>query len=74
MGGADCGGEGVIGAGARVHVYCGIGEFDRVLVAVLNGPRECFLPRLRPGRGVRQLCRGHGWTGFYATTRTKTGN
>ena len=35
-------------------VGCGVGEFDHVLVAVLYGPGEGLLGRLRPGRRVRQ--------------------
>jgi hypothetical protein len=44
-------------AGARVDVGCGVGEFDHVLVAVLYGPGEGLLGRLRPGRrSGRPVC------------------
>src|SRR5215472_19044819 len=54
-GGADGGGESVAVAGARVHVGRGVGEFDHVLVAVLDGPGKRLLGRLRPGGRARQL-------------------
>src|SRR5438477_8131378 len=45
LGGADGGGEGVGVASARVYVGRGVGEFDHVLVAVLDGPGEGLLGR-----------------------------
>jgi len=55
LGGADGGGEGVTVAGSRIHVGCGVSELDHVLVAVLDGPGEGLLGRLRPARRVRQF-------------------
>src|SRR6516165_2433966 len=63
VGGADGGGEDARVAGARVHVGCGVGELDHVLVAMLDGPGERLLRRLWPARRVWQRGRVGGGGG-----------
>ena len=56
-------GQGVGVAGARVHVNCGVGELDHVLITVVDCPVEGLLGRCVPAGGPGSPVRAAGTAG-----------